>query len=258
MSEFYLGTHITSWLNTSRAALFISHRRLMRLRQLPTAKRKWMLDSGGFTELSMFHEWRTDMPSYLCAVRRYASEIGKLEYAAIQDWMCEPFIVEKTRLSVSEHQRRTVRSYLDLMSADSSLPWLPVLQGFTRDEYMRCWELYARAGVDLAAFSRVGLGSICRRQATSGAAAIVSELSDMGLRLHGFGFKLGGLALVADKLASSDSLAWSYDARRSLPLDGCKHANCANCRVFAMRWYEQKVKPLLAAGRYRQASMLFS
>jgi hypothetical protein len=46
-------------------------------------------------------------------VRRYRDEIGCLDWAAPQDWMCEPFILAKTGLSVREY-RRTVASYLRL------------------------------------------------------------------------------------------------------------------------------------------------
>jgi hypothetical protein len=121
-----------------------------------------------------------------------------------------------------------------------------VLQGWAQDDYFRCQELYQRAGVELADVGRVGLGSVCRRQATDEAARIVAALAGAGLRLHGFGFKLQGLALVADRLASSDSLAWSYDARRSSPLAGHTHQNCANCYEWAMRWYAEKVQPIIA------------
>lgn len=39
-------------------------------------------------------------------------------------------------------------------------------------------------------------------------------------------------------MASADSLAWSYDARRSAPLPGhaARHKNCANCRDYALAW----------------------
>lgn len=245
MSQFYLGTHITSWLRRTDVPLFVSHRRLQRLRQLPKAKGRWMLDSGGFTELSMFGQWETPAPAYARAVRRYADEIGGLDGAAIQDWMCEPFITQKTGLPVVEHQRRTVRSYLDLMSRDSSLPWMPVLQGWTQGDYLRCIELYEKAGIDLTALPRVGLGSVCRRQGTKQIAALVRMLASQGLKLHGFGFKLKGLALVADVLASSDSLAWSYDARRSAPLAQCSHKSCANCYEYAHLWCETKIMPLI-------------
>ena len=37
-------------------------------------------------------------------------------------------------------------------------------------------------------------------------------------------------------LASADSLAWSYDARRRPPLPGHTHKNCANCQPYALTW----------------------
>jgi hypothetical protein len=257
MSVFYLGTHITSWLARTDIPLFVSHRRLSRLRQLPRAAGRWMLDSGGFTEISMYGEWRTPARAYVAAVRRYADEIGGLDGAAIQDWMCEPFITAKTGRDVAAHQRRTVDSYLELMSLDSSLPWLPVLQGWRLEDYLRCLELYQRAGVDLRQAWRVGLGSVCRRQATTEAARIVAALAGEGLKLHGFGFKLQGLALVADRLASSDSLAWSYDARRSPPLPGHTHLNCANCLEWATGWYQDRVQPIISRPGSRPVQLAF-
>jgi hypothetical protein len=58
------------------------------------------------------------------------------------------------------------------------------------------------------------------------------------VRLHGFGVKTG-LAPYADCLASADSLAWSFVARRAAPLPGCSHANCANCLRYAAAWRER-------------------
>ena len=43
---FYLGTHEPSWLARVRFPLCVSHRRLHRYRQLPTARCVWVLDSG--------------------------------------------------------------------------------------------------------------------------------------------------------------------------------------------------------------------
>jgi hypothetical protein len=43
----------------------------------------------------------------------------------------------------------------------------------------------------------------------------------------------------ADCLASADSLAWSFEARRAAPLAGCSHANCANCLQYATAWRER-------------------
>ena len=112
-----------------------------------------------------------------------------------------------------------------------------MVQGWRLADYLACLELYASAGVDLAALPRVGLGSVCRRQSTAEIAVIVTELARRGLRLHGFGVKTGGLHLYGHLLASADSMAWSYAARRAPALPGCTgHKNCANCLTYATRW----------------------
>jgi hypothetical protein len=103
-----LGAHMPHWLAELDVPLFVSHRRLAGRRTLPRARTGWALDSGGFTELSMFGGWRTAAEDYVAAVRRYATEIGNLEWAAPMDWRCEPVMLAKTGLDVPDHQRRTV------------------------------------------------------------------------------------------------------------------------------------------------------
>lgn len=248
MKNFYLGSHIVNWLWDEEMTLFVSHRRLGRYKTLKPARKNWALDSGGFSELSMYGGWQTSQADYVRMVRRYHSEIGKLDFAAIQDWMCEPIMLEKTGLSIRQHQERTVKSYLSLMDEAPDLPWLPVIQGWKLSDYRRCVDLYAKHGVDLDQLPVVGLGSVCRRQATSEALDIIRALSHDGLKLHGFGFKIGGLKEGRKYLASADSMAWSFDARRSPPLPGCKnHKNCANCKHFASRWLT-KILRLIETG----------
>lgn len=140
--------------------------------------------------------------------------------------MCEPFMVARTGLSVREHQARTVGSYLDLRALAPDLPFIPVLQGFTRSEYLECLARYDRAGIDLVAEPLVGLGSVCRRQSDQDIQALVTELAAAGLRLHGFGIKVRGFRRYGHLLESADSMAWSYAARRSSPLPGHRHLRC--------------------------------
>jgi hypothetical protein len=233
---FYLGAHQPHWLWRAGFPLFVSHRQLTRRRTLRPASCRWALDSGGFTELSMHGRWLTPAEDYAAAVVRYGEQIGGLDFAAPQDWMCEPFMIERTGLSVTEHQHRTVENYLILHRLVPDLI-IPAVQGYLLRDYLACLELYASAGVDLAALPRVGLGSVCRRQSTAEIAVIVTELARAGLRLHGFGVKTGGLHLYGHLLASADSMAWSYAARRSPALPGCTgHKNCANCLTYATRW----------------------
>ena len=222
----------------------MSHRRLAAQRRLPRATIAWVLDSGGFTELRLHGGWRTTRAEYVAVVRRYRDEIGGVEWAAPMDWMCEPFMLAKTGLSIAVHQVRTVANYLELRSLAPDLPFVPVLQGWGRDDYVRCVELHQRAGVDLAAERLVGVGSVCRRQATGEIEAIVHSLASLGIRLHGFGVKAGGLVRYAGCLESADSLAWSFEARRSAPLAGCSHANCANCLRYAAAWRKRTLARL--------------
>lgn len=254
MECFYLGTHMPNWLEadglTADVCLFISHRRLAGRKTLPKARVHWALDSGGFSELSLYGEWRTTSEEYVAAVRRYDEEIGELGWAAPQDWMCEPFMLAKTSLSVEEHQRRTVANFVQLQELwgdGSESPFMPVLQGWERDDYLRCWDLYGAAGIDLARYPVVGVGSVCRRQATDEIGKIMQALRtvDDGLPIHGFGVKKQGLDRYGAHLNTADSMAWSYDARRSARLDGCVgHMNCANCLTFALQWRQRVLDSL--------------
>lgn len=234
---FYLGTHKPDWLGRIRVPFFVSNRVLQARARFPRALSGWALDSGGFSELSLFGKWATSPARYVELTRRYAAEIGSLEWAAVQDWMCEPFMLAKTGLSVAEHQRRTIDSYYELSSSAPEIPWVPVLQGFTLAEYLQHLDMYLTRGIDLAALPRVGLGSICRRQGTVEAVRIIWALSaGHGLRLHAFGFKPKGLPGAHQHLVSADSMAWSVHARNRPPLPGHTHAHCNNCPVYALRW----------------------
>ena len=194
---------------------------------------------------------------YIARIRRYRDEIGHLAWAAPQDWMCEPFITARTGFTVAEHQRRTVANFLTLRSLSPDLPIVPVLQGWTITDYLHCADLYERAGINLAAEPLVGLGSVCRRQATTAVHTLITVLHERGItRLHGFGFKIQGLIQCGHLLASADSMAWSYAARRHPPLPGCetRHINCANCPRYAYRWYSH-VRASLTWPRYTQPTL---
>ena len=256
--DFYLGTHQPHWLRLYDVPMMVSRRTLCHYATKPHARASWFRDSGGFTQLQMYGSW-DNVPAelFVAEARDDAAEVGSMEYCAPRDWMCEPIIIRGgvaggirfvgTKKSVAEHQRLTVADYLDLRDRAPELPWVPVLQGWTMDDYLRCYELYDRACVDLASFPRVGVGTICRRQGTAEAASILRRLQSEGLQLHAFGLKGTGIPNVAPFLASSDSLAWSIAARYAAPLPECAarllatgkgHKNCANCAQYAFRWLD--------------------
>ncbi len=254
--EFFLGAHQPQWLSDQRfkdVPLFVSARRLRARRSpWPAAVTTWALDSGGFSELNKYNAWQTSPEDYVREVRQWI-QIGKMKWAAIQDWMCEEFMLKKTGLSLDEHQRRTVRSWLVLTAAAPEIPWVPVLQGYGLDDYLRCIDLYMAEGCDLRGV--VGVGSVCRRQATKEAGVIFRRLAHElpQARLHGFGVKTSGLPRYGQVLGSADSMAWSMDAYRSAPLPECvraakegkirPHKNCANCATYALKWRERLLAP---------------
>ncbi len=90
--------------------VMISHGRLRARKTLPQATAPWICDSRGFTELSQHGRWTFTAESYAKALLRYADDIGQLQWASPMDYMCEPWILAKTGLTVHEHQTRTIES----------------------------------------------------------------------------------------------------------------------------------------------------
>ncbi|MEV5264135.1 DUF7221 family queuine tRNA-ribosyltransferase-like protein [Streptomyces werraensis] len=233
-------------MRLTRVPLFLKSEHFAAAVKLDAAQGPYAVDSGGFTELQRHGRWTRTPRQYVDDLRRIWECVGPYDWAAPQDWMCEDLIIHGgtagpltfagTHLSVREHQHRTVANFLELRSLAPELRIIPVLQGRTVADYEWCAERYERAGVDLAREPVVGLGSVCRLQSTREGAAIVTTMAARGLRLHGFGFKTLGLEQVGHLLASADSAAWSYHARRRPPLSGHTHKNCANCLPYALRW----------------------
>jgi hypothetical protein len=249
--KFWLGTHETGWAARVAVPWFLS---ASRLRRRPVRRRvvgSWALDSGGFSELSMHGRWTTGAGQYLDEIAAWSEVMGAPEWAAPQDWMCEPAIRVATGLSVEEHQARTIASVVELRAARPGVAVVPVLQGWVRGDYFRHVRMYEDAGIDLYAEPLVGVGTVCRRQASSEGIEIVGSLASSGLRLHGFGLKLTALSVLAPALVSADSMAWSYAGRMQPHRNGCPKRSCANCLHWAMEWRDQV---LASSGRVRPVS----
>ncbi len=242
--KFFIGTHIPSWLSKTDIPLFVSHRTLKRYKKnLPRAAGEWALDSGGFSELSIFGKFQMSAIEYASKVGQYQREIGNMILAAPQDWMCEPFMLSKTGKTIAQHQELTLRNYQELRSVAPTIPWIPVLQGWKFDDYMRHVDMYYHAGINLHEYECVGLGSVCRRQHTFMVEELIVALYQAGIRLHGFGFKIEGLKRVATSLRSADSMAWSWIGRRHHSCEFGK-LNCANCFHFAMKWRKKVLRSI--------------
>lgn len=218
---------------------FVSDARLRKYKNLKPTKMPWALDSGGFTEVMREGKWVSDPSDYATRIRRYAEEITHLEWAAPQDWMCGAKVIKRTGLTVAIHQERTIDSVLFLKSKDTLTHIPPVLQGQTVADFLRHCDAYEARGIDLGSEPVVGLGSIFNRQADPNILRLMRRLYLRGIKVHAFGWKLTGLRKAGPYLASSDSLSWSYQARRTERDPACenfRHQNCGNCYTYAKNW----------------------
>lgn len=253
--KFYLGTMSAGWLTKSPVPLFLN-RRAMPKKRFSEATTDWALDSGGYSELHKNGEWSITTREYAAEIRRYQEHVGRLDWAAPMDWMCEPSVRAKTGLSVREHQLRTIRNFLDLRERVGATV-VPVLQGWMFSDYEECVERYDRAGVDLWNEPVIGVGSVCRRSADTDIGLILRRLGgDLGLNLHAFGVRGKALRAHAEVLVSADSMAWSYRARAARqPGPNAKYevagrwccgqgTNCAGCIQYALRWRTRLLTPL--------------
>jgi hypothetical protein len=209
---FYVGLHQPSDCRHFARA-FVSVHRLAQ-RQSAFSVAHWILDSGAFSEIASYGRYRDEPAVYVAQIERWR-HVGTLDAAVSQDWMCEPWMLQKTGLTVAEHQARTIERYRQI-AALTSCYIMPVLQGYAVGDYLAHVQAY---GAILQPGQWCGVGSLCKRNGhVASIEAILLAIKHIrpDLRLHGFGLKLTALASVTvrDCLHSADSMAWSYSARK--------------------------------------------
>ncbi|HEY9672721.1 MAG TPA: hypothetical protein V6D11_14850 [Waterburya sp.] len=188
----------------------------------PLCEGRWIFDAFSFTEIETYGEHTVSIEHRAALVKRW-SLCGDLLAAVTQDYMCEPFILERSKArdggktaTVEDHQRLTIERYDQLLKATPThLYTMPVLQGYRTHEYLAHLRDY---GERLKFNAWVGVGSVCRRNGNP--LEVLDILASIhafrpDLRLHGFGLKQ--LAVenpqVRSHLYSCDSGAATYSKR---------------------------------------------
>lgn len=196
------------------------------------------MDSGGFTMLLNHGRFVLSESDYLECLARHNPP-----RAFCQDWMCEPFILEKTGLTVRDHQERTLASYLSLSSIDNRIS--PVLQGWTPSDYAVHADMYQREGVDMSQV--FGLGTVCSRNGSSNTICwILNSIKQVApeIKLHGFGVKTTTLSTLHHMFESADSMAWSARGRRDKLCNWCGKRSCGHCLEYALLWRKKILSQL--------------
>ena len=211
--KFFVGTHLLPSVHRFNRCMISINR--LEHRKGDIYPNDWILDSRAFTRLE---SGKGHMPveAYAGQIKRWA-KCGNLVAAVSQDFMCEPFILDITGMTVKDHQDQTIGRYRRLMAIrPRDVYIMPVLQGFEPEDYRQHIDMY---GDLLETGAWVGVGSVCKRNSTPNSVAEVLEtiiIERPDLRLHAFGLKKTALKFerVSGLLESCDSMAWSFAARR--------------------------------------------
>ena len=207
---FYPGVHVLSFARQLDRCMISAN--LIENRRSPFDTNDWIMDSGAFTRLARGLD-HLPADDYAALANRFEN-CGNLQAVVTQDKMCEPFMLHIVGGTVEEHQQFTTRRWLRLR--DLVRPYvMPVIQGWTPAQYAAHTAALA-PHLDHGAWA--GVGSVCKRQARPDSlAAVLEAIHDVrpDLRLHGFGVKVTAYASsrVTDRLATADSMAWSFAAR---------------------------------------------
>jgi hypothetical protein len=164
--RFFVGLHQPSDAKHVSPA-FISVNRLRSRKTFTVGD--WIMDSGAFSTILRHGGYPLPVEEYAEQIKRWAGN-GKLLTAVAQDYMCEPAMLKKTGLTISDHQRLTIERYDALLACDvGGVYIMPVLQGYTKADYLAHIDQY---GERLKSGMWVGVGSVCKR---NGASAIILD-----------------------------------------------------------------------------------
>ncbi len=230
--RFYIGMHVISHIDMFENS-FISVN-ILKERKSDIHPNNWVLDSAAFTQVLALGDFIMSPSDYVNHINRW-SRCGHLIAAVSQDYMCESFILKKWNRTVHDHQRKTVDRFYTIIDLNPNVYILPVLQGYTLEDYLKCADMY-----NFPPGCYVGIGSVCKRNRNiDEVKSILKGVADYtGFNLHGFGLKLTALQNpeIRKLLSSSDSMAWSFNARTE---SNFTRGNRANDWTYAMEYYNK-------------------
>lgn len=218
--QFYVGFHQPSdGFKIDRPLCFSVNRVKSRRKRFCE---RFVLDSGGFNEITKFGCYRMSPREYASVVNDLR-KFGGMDWAAQQDFMCEEKATKRTGLTVREHQILTTDRLLqNLRHCDV----IPVIQGREIDDYVRHAEEIRSVGN----FEIVGVGTVCCRKSAAEIREVAKAVSSVfpAAVKHGFGVK------SADGFESADSMAWSLHERM--------RGRDSNSWVAARDYYDAKMQ----------------
>jgi len=171
--------------------------------------KRLFIDSGGFSMFTKYAEFPYSVSNYIEFVNDLRDKWPVTEVATM-DYPCEPEVNRSSHKTNVERIDATINNALECIDHDTSIPWVPVLQGYTLDEYKYCWDQYQEFGVSANLWA---VGSVCVRKKTGGIRYLMTRIKRYTKQnLHSFGLTLSSLrhSDVFFSIVSSDSAAWNW------------------------------------------------
>lgn len=245
--KLYLGVWNLKHARNAPHFMYSLRRLKERISPVPFDNMDWIMDSGAFSEINLNGKYTFTPDEYLHYV-----ELHQPKLFFNMDWMCEPFVLQKTGLTIKEHQERTIYNQIKIMDIldnyDIKGKFAGCIQGWITEDYLRHVDMLKDQGLIT---SKMGIGSVCRRKSKIQILKILQAVKQElpNTKLHGFGIKTDILKepLVYECLDSCDSMAWSFAGRKinPKPCTNCEYPNaknCANCYHYMLKWYNNLQK----------------
>lgn len=177
---------------------------------------RW-LDGGGYNLLNQFGEYPFTVANWLNLV----AMTNPHHYATL-DYPCEPDISRQLglmsnqqRIEATVQKARECLDYDEMVQAQA----VPVIQGYSLDEYRYCIDLHAQAGTIR---EYMAVGSMCRRLSSAELNVLIPGIHEHARqagvkRLHFFGLKVDrALDDLREFIYSRDSAAILDDRNKEL------------------------------------------
>lgn len=212
--KFYVGVQTQKQLDASeKFILSFARIRARKKKKYIINNKDWIMDSGAFSEIKLHGKYTFTLDYYLNYIKEYNPN-----FFVNCDYMCEPSQLERTGLTIKEHQEKTIENQIYLYDKKNEMGiksiLMGTLQGWKIFDYLDHIDMMKERGILL---DYMGVGSICRRFKTKEIVKILKwinyEIPD--IKLHGFGVKIKVLEYpeVFKYMYSCDSMAWTYTGR---------------------------------------------
>lgn len=170
-----------------------------------------ILDSGGYSFFSRWGDYPFSIEDYV-GLAHLLQDKYPLYRVATLDYPCEPDIDRSHLMTNEDRIKKTVSNAVECMHTDQNLPWLPVIQGYTTNEFLSCIDLYEEVGITSDYWA---IGSICSRKGNPlELRKIITSIKEQhpNGKLHAFGLGIPFLRdpQIFQAIYSSDSAAWNW------------------------------------------------